>query len=284
MPDPNRLILTLKQAALHYRNTPRRRGRFIDLADAREVLVVGDLHGNLENFRQAMKIADLARHPTRHLVLQELLHGPFLYPNGGDRSHQLFDCVAALKCQFPRQVHLLPGNHELAQFTGRCVLKNDRDLNQLFVMGVESAYGAKAGDVLEAYREVFLTLPFALRTRNRVFLSHSAPAASRLAGFDPAILEQENPPESEFHPGGSLYALCWGRDTEEEHIEAFLGSVEADFLICGHIPCEQGYSTPNPRQLILDSISSPAAYCLFPTDRPLTFEELVSGVHLLPEG
>ena len=56
---------------------------------------------------------------------------------------------------------------------------------------------------------------------------------------------------------------------------------DADLLITGHIPCENGYDTPNDRQLILDCLSTPAAICLFPTDRPLTFQELVGYVEIL---
>ena len=59
------------------------------------VLVAGDLHGHVENFRQLLIRADLANHPRRHFVLQEVLHGPFLYPGGGEKSHQLLDLVAA---------------------------------------------------------------------------------------------------------------------------------------------------------------------------------------------
>ena len=31
------------------------------------------------------------------LVLQEVIHGKFRYPDGGDKSHQLLDLVAALR-------------------------------------------------------------------------------------------------------------------------------------------------------------------------------------------
>ena len=76
-----------------------RQGRFIELQDVDEVLVAGDLHGNLDNFKKLFELADLGQRPRRHFVLQELIHGPFRYPNsGGDQSHRLLDLVAeALK-------------------------------------------------------------------------------------------------------------------------------------------------------------------------------------------
>jgi hypothetical protein len=282
MPDPDRLLATLRQAARAYRDTPGRRGRRIDLADADEVLVAGDLHGHLENFRRLLARADLGKHPRRHLVLQELIHGPFEYPQGGDKSHQLFDVVAALKCQYPRQVHLLPGNHELAQWTDRHIEKNDRSLNGLFLQGVEAAYGRRASEVDAAYRALFAALPLAVHPPNRFFISHSLPSARRMAEFDPAVLEREELDRRELLPGGSVFALLWGRDTSPANVEAFLHKVDADLLVSGHIPCEErGYATPNDRQLILDCLGTPAAYCLFPTDRALTLKDLIGCVGIL---
>jgi hypothetical protein len=60
-----------------------------------------------------------------------------------------------------------------------------------------------------------------------------------------------------------------------------LQKVDADLLITGHISCEQGFFAPNERQLILDSIGEKACYCLLPTDRPLTHEELLGLVSTL---
>ena len=142
MPDPDRLLTTLRRALDAFRDTPGRCGRLVALDGAVEVLASGDLHGNVENFRRLLQKADLANHPGRHFVLQEVVHGPLRYPAGGDRSHQLLDLIAALKCQHPRQVHFLIGNHELAQLTDRLIAKDDVELNDLFIQGVRTAYGA----------------------------------------------------------------------------------------------------------------------------------------------
>jgi hypothetical protein len=87
--------------------------------------------------------------------------------------------------------------------------------------------------------------------------------------------------DRDLRPGGSVHALVWGRDTGTDNAAAFLRMADADLLITGHIPCDLGYEAPNDRQLILDSIGSPACYCLFPTDRPLTHRELIGLVKKL---
>src|SRR5919204_3681296 len=173
MPDPDRLLHTLRQAARAFRATPGRRGRVVYLEGADDVLAAGDLHGNLENFKLLLRRADLGNRPRRHLVLQELVHGPHRYPAGGDKSHQLLDLLAALKCQYPRQGHLLLGNHELAQWTDQAIAKVDSDLNVLFREGVATAYGAHAATIYAAYEELFAVVPLAVPTPKRILLGHS---------------------------------------------------------------------------------------------------------------
>jgi hypothetical protein len=52
--------------------------------------------------------------------------------------------------------------------------------------------------------------------------------------------------------------------------------IDADLLVTGHIPCDNGVWAPNDRQVVLDAMQSPGGYCLFPSDRPLTHAELLA--------
>jgi hypothetical protein len=274
-------LQTLRRAVQACRDTPGRRGRLVRLVDCDEVLVGGDLHGHLENFRRLLQKADLPRHPRRHLVLQELVHGPFRFPDGSDKSHQLVDLVCALKAQFPRQVHYLIGNHELAQATRQQVLKSESDLNELFIRGVRLTYGERADEVYALYEQLWAVIPFALLVEGGLFISHSLPSAGMLMDFDPAALECEPSRDQDLAPGGSLYSLVWGRDVRAETLAGFLRRVGGDRLVSGHIPCEQGFARPSAAQLILDSQGSPACYCLLPASRPALAGEWEECVHEL---
>ena len=282
MPAPDRMLTVLRQALTLVRATPGRKGHVVTPLDCTEVMVVGDLHGNIGQFQALLKIADLGNHPDRHLVLQEIIHGKFRYPTGGDKSHQLVDLFAALKCQYPKRVHCLLGNHELAQWTGRKVIKADEDLNALFEQGIATAYGEQFAPTLyHAYIELFQALPLVLRAPNRVLISHSLPSAHVMQLFDPARLEQEDFEDVDLGPGGSVYSLLWGRDNSRQNVADYLSKMDADLLVSGHIPSDRGFLVPNDLQVIVDCAESPGGYVLFPGDRPITHQELVDCVRTI---
>lgn len=281
MPDAHRLLTLLRQAAILSRATAGRVGHVVHLQDADDVMILGDLHGNMANFALALNKAQLERHPRRHLIVQELIHGTFRYPDGSDKSHQAVDLWAALKCRFPHRVHYLPGNHELAQWTNRPIAKADLDLNASFLDGVRFAYGADGQKIYAAYLDLFRALPWAIRLPHRVFVCHTVPTLRDQQSCDWRRLESAELTDDDAQPGGLIYALTWGRDVSAPTAAAFLQKVDADLLITGHIPCDQGFTSPNDRQLILDSLGSPAAVCLCPADRPLTLTELLTCVHIL---
>ena len=196
MPPADRMLPTLRRAIDFVKTTPGRSGHLVRLQNCTQVLVAGDLHGHVRNFQVILKAADLANHPTRHLVIQEVVHSAFVYPNGGDKSHQLLDLFAALKCQYPTRVHLLPGNHELAQWTNRSIGKGNESQNEAFRQGVTTAYGEAASEIYALYMEMLKALPIALRTPNDVFISHSLTPSRNMGTFDARACCQ-TPPASQ---------------------------------------------------------------------------------------
>ena len=283
MPDPQRLINTVKRAAQLCRATPGRRGMVVQLDGAADdVLVAGDLHGNLAHFQVLLDRARLDRNPRRHLVLQEIVHGQSRYASGGCKSHQLVDVVAALKCEYPDRAHWIAGNHELAELGARTIIKAGERTNRLFREGVNAAYGTRADEVYGAYLELFRSCPLAVRTSNRVFICHSLPEGPKLdAGFDAKIFEAQSLDDLSSQRGSPLHSLVWGRDDSEPTARRFAALVDADLLITGHIPCPDGFSTPNPMRLVLDSSRFPACYCLFSNQQPCTLEKLLACVRSL---
>jgi Calcineurin-like phosphoesterase len=280
MPDPRKVLSTIRRATELFRNTPGRSGGIISLDQASDVLVVGDLHGNLHTFKQVLVAAALDRNPGRHLVLQELIHGPVTYPGeGGDRSHQLLDVVAALKCQYPSRAHLILGNHELSELTGRMIGKDGETLNAKFLQGITTAYGDAAPEIYEAYRTLFAALPLGIRTQNRVYVCHTIPDAPDLDTLDLDLLKADHWPEPAMKRRGTIYALTWGRDTSPETADRFAAMIDADFFITGHQACDEGFRQANHRQIIIDGTNPHPCYCLFPATGPVSIESLLKCVH-----
>jgi Calcineurin-like phosphoesterase len=285
MPDPKKILTTVRRAAELVRATPGRSGGIITLSTADDVLVVGDLHGNLPAFQKVLKIAALDRQPRRHLVLQELVHGPNSYPNeGGDRSHQLVDLVAALICQYPERAHFLLGNHELSELTGRSIGKDGEGLNAKFLRGVQTAYGSSAAEIYAAYKALFAALPLAVRTPNRVYLCHTIPDSIDLDSLDLELLKADMWPQEAMKRRGTIYALTWGRDTTQETADRFAAMVDADYFITGHQPCDDGFMQANQRQIIIDGTDPYPCYCLFRAGESVTIESLMQCVHFVDGG
>jgi hypothetical protein len=284
MPDSQKLLASLRRATELFRATPGRQGGLITLdGSVEEVMVVGDLHGNIPAFRHVLKRADLAKNPGRHLVLQELIHGYRYYPDdAGDKSHQLVDVVSALKCQFPDRVHLILGNHELSELTGRPIAKAGVALNVLFRQGVDTAYGDSGEAVYQAYLDLFAALPLAVRTPNRVFLCHTIPDPIDLENFDASIFKAETWTDEAMARHGAVYALTWGRNTDPENVDQFAAMVDADWFITGHQPCDDGFRQANHRQIIIDGTDPYPAYCLFSARDAVTVESLLGCVQVFP--
>ncbi|HBO45877.1 MAG TPA: hypothetical protein DD670_18530 [Planctomycetaceae bacterium] len=278
-----RIIDTYAEAARAALNTPGRYHGIIDLTSelGDEVMVTGDLHGHRRNFNTIRRIANLASFPRRHLVLQEVCHGGPTYPqNGGCMSHTMLEDVAKLKTQFPKQVHFLLGNHELAELTEYPIQKNKQMLNLLFRLGLQQMYGAATEKVREAYLPFLESCPLAVRLPNGIFISHSIPESLDDGQFDKTIFSREI--ESlEFYERSSIFKLVWGRDYRPENARKFAEMVGARVLINGHEPCIEGCSVPNDVQVILDCCSDAARYVILPIREELSQEEIVRRIQSL---
>lgn len=276
-------IDTFQRAVLANANTDSREGNIVELKTgwADEVMVTADLHGNRPNFNAIRRIADLAHHPRRHLVLQEVCHGGPTYPiSGGCMSHMMLEDVAKLKVEFPDQVHFLLSNHELAELTDYPIIKNQKMLNLMFRFGLQEMYGPATDMVRAAMLPFLRTLPLAVRAEEGIWISHTLPERVDKRGLDITIFDRELIDE-DFVESSPVFGFVWGRDFREENAKAFAKLVGANVLIHGHEPCPDGYSTPNSKQVILDSHNASACYAMLPVGKPMTQEEVVACIQPL---
>lgn len=277
------VVELFRQAADANVQTPCRSGNVVQLPSTSggDVLITADLHGNWLNYDRILEIADLDRHPLRHLVLQEVCHGGPSYPQeGGCMSHLLIEEIARLKLAYPERVHFLLSNHELAEATDFVIAKGGRMLNMHFRSGLREMYAEAAEDVHQALKQFLLTCPLALRVGTDVFVSHSLPAKVDRCPFYPGVLDLPWC-EGDLSTEGAVFRLVWGRDFRRENAQVFADLVHAKVLIHGHEPCSSGYQVPNDLQLIIDGSGPGACYLLLPLDRPLSHGDVVKEVRRL---
>jgi hypothetical protein len=270
-----------RRAAAANRQCAARRGNVVCLTpdSAADVMVVADLHGNRLNFEKLLRIADLANHARRHLIMQEVCHGGPEYPGegGGCMSHLLLEDCIRLKAEHPERFHFLLSNHELAELGDFPICKGRKMLNVLFRAGINEMYGCAAGQIRDAYLEFLATCPLAVRLPAGIFISHSCPDRCDREPFDVSVFERPLA-AADYRNGSPAFKLVWGRDFRAANADAFARQVGAEVLIHGHEPCEEGFSAPNKRQIILDGCCSHAAYLILPVGPKLTQADVVSRI------
>ncbi|MEK7484779.1 MAG: metallophosphoesterase [Planctomycetota bacterium] len=232
-----------------------RQGMLLTLPLVGELVVGADLHGNRKNFQAIQTFCDLPHHPDRQLVLLgDWIHALDLIQTGKDFSCLLLEEVARLKIQFPSQVHLLLGNHELSEFQGRHIFKDGKLLNFFFQRGLQLFYGESGAEVFRQALDNFIaSLPIAVRTQTKIWISHSTPEKS-VAKKIPLTFFAQN--ELIFQDRKQLKILeevVWGRDFSEKTARFLSELWDTEIFIVGHEKCAEGYQVPNTHHIILDS-------------------------------
>jgi len=251
-PSMGEIIDRMDRAAILCRRDPLRAGNVIELPSKDDVVILGDIHGDAENFERVVQWSDLRLHKQRYLILQELIHSARPGADGTDTSFRLLERAAALKCEFGPRVQLVLSNHDLCEILGSVVSKAGRDVSTPFWKGIEAAYGPSWPEVHGAYRRFLSALPLACRTPSGLFISHSTPQRSALSRFDYSIFERPLTMD-DYLPGGSVYELVWGRNHDQAAADEFARSVGAELLITGHQTSLPGIKTPTTRHIILTS-------------------------------
>lgn len=276
LPDAETACRVLREAADLLREDPIRRGEVLEFGSAGQVVMTGDLHGNVRNFEKLQRFCALERSPGRNVVLHELIHEDIERAGQLDLSIDVLLRAAQWKCDFPDNVFILQSNHELAQMRGQEISKGGRSVLHDFERGVAHRFGPAVADVLEATRDYISALPLAARTQSGIFMCHSLPDPMLLKTFDTEIFERTLTDE-DISPGGQAYALLWGRFHSAAAVEQFAERMGVECFIIGHTPQEDGHTIIG-RLIILASEHSHGTFLPIDLSRHYTVEELVGNI------
>jgi hypothetical protein len=249
--DPALVADLFDRAAQANLEAANRKGATADLSGPGLLVMSGDLHDNGFNFQKLVQYAALDERPDRHLVLHEVIHGPARV-NGRDLSVRTLARVAALKLQYPDQVHLLLANHELSQAAGSSILKEGTSLVEAFDRGLEFLYDDQVHAVREAMKRFIYSMLLAVRCPNGILCSHSLPSPAMLAEFDPTVLDRV-PTDEDLASGGSAYNMVWGRNHSEQLVQTLGEAWNVRLFVIGHQPVDMGYDTEGQRVLVVAS-------------------------------
>jgi hypothetical protein len=249
------IIDTYRRAADANRDSPLRRGQVIHTPPDAELLLTGDLHGHGQNLLRIERLADLDNRPARHVVLQEIVH-----PAGeaddldgrGDDTHHVLTRVARWQVRYPGRIHVILGNHELAQATGQDILKAGTSICRAFAEGVAAHYGDETDDALDAMYDYMRSLPLAMRTADGLVAVHSLPADRLIDRFDDTIFDRQVT-DADRQRGGPVYQLVWGRSVGRPSIDRCRELLDAKRFVLGHQPQPTGHAVVDDDVLIIAS-------------------------------
>jgi hypothetical protein len=273
--DADQVIETFQTAAEENQLDPLRDQQTIMLPAEGELWVAGDMHDHRNNFRKFIAAADLGNNPTRHLILQELIHGDHYDAKGCEGSWEMLYRAAELKCDFPGQVHFLFANHDLAQIHGEGIMKAGLSVCEAFTAGVKRDFGERTSAINVTITEYLLSLPLAARTTTGIFFAHSMPTDDQMDDFDYTIFERPLTGEDYVRRKGPVYRLIWGRHITPAGAEKFLEKVDAKIIVTGHQPQENGYLVNGEKHLIIASDHNQGVFLPIDLAQAYTMDELV---------
>ncbi|MHC4415140.1 MAG: metallophosphoesterase [Planctomycetota bacterium] len=278
-------------AATLLRSSPHRSGSAVCLPARGRLLATGDLHDNPDHFQKIVHLARLDEAEDHHLVLHEIIHSDRLV-NGVDLSHRMLARAAELLIRYPRQVHVLLANHELAQLTGQGVSKGAGNSVDLFDDGLAFVFGDEGPEVAASIDRFIRAMPLAAKSEAGVLCAHSLPGPGAAGVFDSDVLERELT-ERDYLPrasGGSAALMVWGRGYTDEDIETLAGRWQVKLFCLGHVHVENGIAMRGPRVIVLNSDHEFAVALPIDLGRVPTAEEAMlsavplRGVGIVEEG
>jgi hypothetical protein len=274
---PQTTIELLKKGTCSNDSDKFRTGNMINLPGAGELIITGDLHGHRRNFERATTLANLKNNPNRHIILQEIIHGGPEDSLGGCMSYKLLFDIVRYKLNFPDQVHIIMGNHDTAFINNADVMKDGKEMNRSMRLAIEREFHESSADIILAMKKFLFSQPLAVRSNNRIWISHSLPADNYVDKFDPNIFSRKLI-DSDLIKPGSGYLLTWGRKMSQTLLDKMAQMLDVDWFVLGHQPQEQGWAQAGRNLLILASNHNHGHLLFIDLAKKYTIESLIESL------
>lgn len=207
-------------------------GKLVELPNHGRLIVVTDLHGNLDDYNNYLDLWDESDMDFHIVFAGDLIHG---IDSSTDGSVEILDDAMAKSKEFSN-FHVLLGNHEWAHITNRSIYKLEKSLLCEF----KNLVSFKKGYIephLTNYIRFFKTMPYFVKTDNGLFISHSGPSdkVKSVETFNRIFEDDYSSP--------ILYDFLWNRYTKvtdytRGDVDRFLDVVGSKVMVVGHCPVE----------------------------------------------
>lgn len=220
--------------------------KFIQLPAKGRLLVVTDLHGDLEDYEKYIDMWD-CNNPDHHLVFV----GDFIHATcEDDGSIEIIDDVIEKYEKYPN-FHPLLGNHEWSHIVRSPVFKGFNNQTQEF----EDLIKKKKGSLepyLTDYVEFFKSMPLFVQTENGLFISHTGPSRFIHSMNDFNMIFDND------YNYDLLHDFLWNRydnDYSVADVEGFLEIIGSNCMVVGHTVVD-GYFTYGNQLIVSSSFGS----------------------------
>lgn len=226
-------------------------GRLVRMPPKGEIVVIGDIHGDLESLRTVLEDSGFMEKTLKGKDSLLVFLGD--YGDRGSYSPEVYYVVLRLKKMFPENVVLMRGNHEGPED----LLAYPHDLpTQL-----SRRFGKAGTDVYTKLLELFSQLYNAVLVEEKYILLHGGVPSKASTISDLAYAHEKHPHDSH------LEEILWSDPNESirgtqssprgagrlfgiDVTEKFLKMLEAKVLIRGHEPSFEGSKTNHNGQIL----------------------------------
>lgn len=147
--------------------------KLVRLPLAGKALIITDLHGNLTDYRYYEGLWNNLDLDLDHVIIT----GDFIHPSAQDvdGSLEILESLMRYRENYTN-FHVLLGNHEWSQLISQPVYKLGIDQTKDFTEKVRKRYPRDWQAKITEYNDLFEELPIAIKTDNKVFISHAGPS------------------------------------------------------------------------------------------------------------
>lgn len=223
------------------------RGKLVELPRRGQAIVVTDIHGNLTDYNKYLDLWKGYGDKDFHFILT----GDFIHAMGkkDDRS---IDILESVKYNFENfeNFHALLGNHEWSVISMVSVYKGGINQSNSFKTLLKERFKDGWKLKLEEYQNFFKKIPVAVKTDNKLFISHGGPPRNIRSIEDIVHITDEGYSKD----NQKLYQILWNREEnfDRNDLNNFLGVVDCNAMIVGHTPVD-GVKLVYDKQLVVSS-------------------------------